>query len=181
VILKGLRRIEPLLAIRPAPRKYAVLGAGPLGHICARILVHRGHRVTAFDRNPKRLAYFDGTEISTAQSFDGLNKFDAIVEITGDPDVLDAALHTSRANVAILLLGLPYGEKSFSFEAIAAHDKTVIGSVGSTAADFEAAIVLLPMLELDHHLACRMRLEDFEEAWRIARKAEALKVILDVA
>jgi threonine dehydrogenase-like Zn-dependent dehydrogenase/glycosyltransferase involved in cell wall biosynthesis len=181
VILKGLGRIGPFLAARPAPLKYAVLGAGPLGHICAKVLAHQGHKVTAFDRNPGRLGYFEGTEIEASQSLTGLKDFDAIIEITGDPDVLDAALHQSRANAAILLLGLPYGEKSFSFEAIAAHDKTVIGSVGSTAADFDAAIDLLPNLDLDRHLECRLPLEAFEEAWRRARHGEGLKIILDVA
>ncbi|MAI49160.1 MAG: hypothetical protein CMM16_01170 [Rhodospirillaceae bacterium] len=181
VILKGLGRIDPFLSTRPAPQKYAVLGAGPLGHICAKVLAHRGHNVTAFDRNPERLAYFDGTGIETSQSLKGLKDFDAIIEITGDPDVLDSALHASRANVVILLLGLPYGEKNFSFEAVAAHDKTVIGSVGSTAADFDIAIDLLPKLNLDRHLECRLPLDSFEEAWRRARHGEGLKIILDVA
>ena len=181
VILKGLDRIDPFLSMRPAPQKYAVLGAGPLGHICAKVLAHRGHNVTAFDRNRERLAYFDGTEIAISQSLKGLKDFDAIIELTGDPDVLDSALHESRASVVILLLGLPYGEKSFSFEAVAAHDKTVIGSVGSTAVDFDTAIDLLPKLNLDHHLDCRLPLDSFEEAWRRARYGEGLKIILDVA
>lgn len=181
VILKGLGRIEPFLAARAAPLKYAVLGAGPLGHICAKILANRGHSVTAFDRNRERLEYFADTGIATSQSLEGLSGFDAIIEITGDPDVLDRALHASRANVVILLLGLPYGEKNFSFEAVAAHDKTVIGSVGSTAVDFNAAIDLLPKLNLDRHLECRLPLEAFEEAWGMARRGEGLKIILDVA
>lgn len=181
VILKGLGRIGPIMASRSTALKYAVLGAGPLGHICAKVLTHRGHNVTAFDRNLERLGYFDGTGISTSQSLDGLKEFDAIIEITGDPDVLDAVLHSSRANVVILLLGLPYGNKNFSFEAVAAYDKTVIGSVGSTAADFDAAIELLPNLDLDRHLECRLPLDAFEEAWRRARHGEGLKIMLDVA
>jgi len=42
-----------------------------------------------------------------------------------------------------------------SFEAIVAYDKTIIGSVGSTA-------------------------EDFEQAWEESKKPDVLKVIIDV-
>lgn len=179
VVLKGLGRVEPFLAGRRNPLQVAVLGSGPLGHICARVLSHRGHLVTAYDRNEKRLALFDGTDISTSRTLDGLSDFDAIVEITGDPDVLNAALAKSRANAVLLLLGLPYGERAFSFETVAAYDKTVIGSVGSTAADFEAAIDLLGELDLDHHLQCRLPLDRFRDGWNKARRGEVLKVILD--
>ena len=93
--------------------------------------------------------------------------------------MLAAALTRSRSNATLLLLGLPYGERRFSFEAVAAFDKTVVGSVGSTAADFDAAIALLPDLNLEHHLQCRLRLDQFKEGWEKARSGEVLKVILD--
>jgi threonine dehydrogenase-like Zn-dependent dehydrogenase/glycosyltransferase involved in cell wall biosynthesis len=181
VVLKGLGRLQSHLSTRKAPWNVGVLGAGPLGHICARILAHRGHRVTAYDRDEKRLALFDGTSIRTSAKLEGLDVFDVLIEITGDPDVLDVALRSSRANTALLLLGLPYGEREFSFESIAAYDKTIVGSVGSTAADFDAAIRLLPELDLSEHLKCRLPLESFEEGWRLARNGDVLKVILDAA
>lgn len=178
VILKGLGRLENHLALKPAPWDSAVLGAGPLGHICARILAHRGHRVTVFDRNLHRLALFDGTGIQVSATLDRLEKFDVLIEITGDPDVLDTALHKSRANASLLLLGLPYGERQFSFEAIAAYDKTIVGSVGSTAVDFAAAIELLPQLSLDEHLKCKLPLAEFAVGWQKARDGEVIKVML---
>jgi len=181
VILKGLGRLEAHLSTRSRPWNCAVLGSGPLGHICAKILVHRGHNVTAYDRNEKRLSLFEGTTIQTSLTLDGLKAFDTIIEITGDPDVLDAALHQSQANAALLLLGLPYGERRFSFEEIAAYDKTVIGSVGSTAADFDAAIALLTELDLEEHLKFRLPLDAFAEGWQKSRDGEVLKVTLEVA
>ncbi len=180
VILKGLRRLASNSANGPGPRRCAVIGAGPLGHLCALVLTQRGHHVTAFDRNPKRLALFDGTPIETADDLGGLDAFNIIVEVTGDPEVLDRALHESQANASLLLLGLPYGERPFSFEAVAAYDKTVIGSVGSTAEDFEAAIKLLPTLDLDAYFRCAMPLSDFEAAWKASKTGDVLKVILDL-
>ncbi|MBT3905456.1 MAG: hypothetical protein HOF30_07290, partial [Rhodospirillaceae bacterium] len=69
--------------------------------------------------------------------------------------------------------------RSFSFENIAAFDKTVTGSVGSTAEDFIAAIELLAKLDLTPYFNCPMALADFESAWRKSQSGDVLKVILD--
>lgn len=178
VTLKGLRRLGTALTERP--RRCAVLGAGPLGHLVARVLAHDGHSVVAYDRNPKRQALFEDTNIEARGDLDHLGDYNVIVEVTGDPGVLDRALQESPANATILLLGLPYGERAFSFEQIAAFDKTVTGSVGSTKEDFTAAVKLLPALELDPYFDCPMPLAEFDEAWRLARDGSVFKVILDI-
>ncbi|OHC75517.1 MAG: hypothetical protein A3G18_09415 [Rhodospirillales bacterium RIFCSPLOWO2_12_FULL_58_28] len=180
VVLKSLRRLTPLLGAKSGRRHCFVVGAGPLGHMFAKTLAHFGHEVTAFDRNPKRRALFDGTGIKSSDCLDDLAKFNVIIEITGDPEVLDKVLHLSPADASILLLGLPYGKKPFSFEAVTAYDKTVVGSVGSTAEDFEEAIKLLDKLDLDAYLQCPMRLDDFHAAWEKSKSGDVLKVILDV-
>ncbi len=184
VVLKGLRRLEPALAamgngVGNGKLRCAVIGAGPLGRLCALILAHRGYPVTAFDRNPKRRALFDGTGVSTSDNLEELSRFSAIVEVTGDPEVLSKALHQSPANACLLLLGLPYGPREFSFEAIAAYDKMVAGSVGSTAEDFEDALKLLPQLPLDAYFQCPMPLRDFARGWEVSQTGDVLKVILD--
>jgi 2-desacetyl-2-hydroxyethyl bacteriochlorophyllide A dehydrogenase len=178
VVLKGLRRLGTALTERP--RRCAVIGAGPLGHLCAKVLAHHGHHVTAFDRNPKRRALFEKTSIETSDKFTKMSDFNVIVEVTGDPDVLDQVLVESPANAAILLLGLPYGKRSFSFETVAAYDKTVTGSVGSTAEDFDQALQLLSDLELTPYFQCSMSLNDYESAWAESKKGDVLKVIIDV-
>ncbi len=178
VILKGLRRLEPVLAGRTP--LCAVVGAGPLGQICARILKHKGHAVRAFDKSLERLAFLDGSGIETSTDLTQLVDCGAVVEVTGSPEALDITLHHSPAGAALLLLGLPYAKRPFSFEAIAAYDKTVVGSVGSTAEDFEAALALLPDLDLDAHLGTAFPLERFAEAWEESKKGSVLKVILDV-
>ena len=179
VVLKGLRRLLATPAANgEGERRCAVLGAGPLGHMCALALAHQGHAVTAFDRNPKRLALFENTSIETTQDLNALNRFNVIVEITGDPAVLDRAMHESPANAALLLLGLPYGKRPFSFETVAAYDKTVIGSVGSTAEDFVAALAMLPKLNLEPYFQCPMALEEFQAAWKKSKDGDVLKVIL---
>ena len=179
VCLKGIRRLDRALAGRDTKgMRCAVLGAGPLGHLCALILKQRGFDVTAFDRNPKRRKEFDGNDIPTDDQLFSLNGFEVIIEITGDPDVLDHALHHSPANATLLLLGLPYAKREFSFEAIAAYDKTVVGSVGSSKEDFEEAINVLPSLHLDPFLKCVMPLSKYQEAWAASKSGDHLKVMI---
>jgi len=109
-----------------------------------------------------------------------LDQFDVVVEVTGNRDALDTVLRNSAAGATILLIGLPYGEKTFSFETIAAYDKAVIGTVGSTKKDFEAAIEILPKLDLSAHTIHRRSLNEFSEAWNDSKKPDVLKVIIDV-
>ncbi len=180
VVLKGLRRLSGVWRASPE-RRVAVVGAGPLGHLCARVLSARGCEVTAFDRNPARLGYFEGSGVAVSNQLAELSKFDAVVEATGDPSALHTVLHESTANTTILLLGLPYAHREFNFETLVAYDKTVVGSVGSTAADFQDAIRLLPALDLDGHLRQVLPLERFEDAWAFCRTRRHLKVLLSVA
>ncbi|KIL97791.1 hypothetical protein CCC_00852 [Paramagnetospirillum magnetotacticum MS-1] len=182
VVLKGMRRLMPALAAAPGgAKRAAVTGAGCIGHICAVELARRGFPVTIFDRNQSRLDVFKGRDsIETSTDLDRLGEFNVVVEATGHPEVLDKALHAAPAGATLLLLGLPYARKEFSFEAIAAYDKTVVGSVGSTAEDFEEAIRLMPSLDLSPLLACHLPLERFAEGWELARGGSRLKIILDV-
>jgi 2-desacetyl-2-hydroxyethyl bacteriochlorophyllide A dehydrogenase len=180
VVLKGLDRLSRSWGSDTRSRNCAVVGAGPLGRLCAIVLAHRGHVVTVFDRDPSRLVDFEKLGISTGSDLDNLQQFEAIAEITGNPDSLEAILENSRAGSAILLLGFPYARKPFNFERVVAYDKTIVGSVGSGSKDFRNAIELIPHLELDRHLQQVLPLARFEEAWTMARKHECFKILLKV-
>lgn len=179
VSLKGLRRLSKATSGGKI-QKYAVVGAGSIGHICARILEAQGQDVTVFDILPQRLSFFDGSKIQTTDDFNLLTNHDIIIEATGHSEALDHVLHKSPAGANILLLGLPYAHRSYSFEQLVAYDKTVIGSVGSRSEDFQEAIHLAPALDLSGYFKCILPLEDFQNGWEIARRREHLKVMLDI-
>lgn len=180
VTLKGLRRLMPMVSRNTAKRRAAVVGAGPLGNIVAKVLQVKGFDVTAFDKSPERLEFLKGSGIGSSTDLGILNTFDVVAEVSGNRDALDTTLRNSAAGATILLIGLPYGEKAFSFETIAAFDKAVVGSVGSTKEDFEAAIEILPKLDLSAHIVNRRSLDEFSEAWEDSKKPDILKVIIDV-
>jgi len=180
VALKGLKRLRRTWRDRKAQRQVAVVGAGSLGHLCARVLELWGHCVTVFDHNDERLGYFDGSEIRVSDDLSGLADFESLVEVTGNPDALDAILHQSPAGARILLLGLPYAHRQFTFENIVAYDKMLVGSVGSAAKHFDLAIELLPQIKTDVFMEKVLPLARFKEAWEIAKNGKHLKTILRV-
>ena len=176
VVIKGLRR----LGSRPdgdTPRVCAVIGGGTIGQLAARVLALRGHDVSVFDRAKERLALL-GPGIKGEESLTGLDRFDWIVEATGDQGVLNALLEGVATGATMLLLGLPYSHQSLSFESIVAFDRSIIGSVGSSAADFREALRTLPMIDTVPFLTRAFPLGDFEKAWELFRSRSVLKVML---
>ena len=178
VVMKALRRLGARSAARQ-PRRCAVIGAGTIGNLAAQVLALRGYDVTAFDRQPARLALL-GDAVATSTSLAGLTQFDWLIEATGDRDVLRSVLQGSATGATLLLLGLPYGPDEFSFESIVGFDKTVVGSVGSSGADFEEALTTLPQLDTSAFLTARYKLEEYERAWDAVRSRAHLKVMLTV-
>jgi 2-desacetyl-2-hydroxyethyl bacteriochlorophyllide A dehydrogenase len=178
VVLKALRRLESTVAASPNASQVGVVGAGSIGHLAARVLALRGRQVTVFDRDPGRLKYFEGSNICTETDLSRLDRFQVLVEATGDPDALTTLVQDSAAGATLLLLGLPYARREFSFETIVGYDKTVVGSVGSSGRDFDEAIRLLPSLDLSWFFKSLYPLEDFMNAWAAASGRTALKTIL---
>ena len=180
VVLKGLNRLARTWSPAPETKRCAVVGAGSLGHLCAKVLASRGHTVTAFDRDPQRRAYFQGSQIEATDDLRRLVDFEVLVEATGDPEVLQAMLHQSAPGATILLLGLSYAHRPFTFESIAAHDQTVIGSAGCGPEEFDEALRVLPEFDLGIYLQCILPLEKYRDAWEIFQQRKHLKVLLAV-
>lgn len=176
VVHKALRRLGSV-PHGDRPRQCAVVGAGTIGHLAARVLALRGHSVTVFDREGDRLSLLNGA-VSTSQSLQGLERFDWIIEATGQQAVLSELLQQSSTGSTLLLLGLPYSVQAFNFESIVAFDRSVVGSVGSSGADFDAALAILPMIDTAPFLKTSYPLHEFEKAWTVARSRAVLKVML---
>lgn len=178
VALKGLKRLRRTWLDRKEPKCCAVLGAGPLGHLCASVLRFWGHQVTVFDRNPSRLGLFKDTPIKVSDDLSQLAEFENLIEVTGNPEALDTVIHQSPAGATMLLLGLPYDQRKFTFESIVAYDKIIVGSVGSSTKHFKKAIELLPQIKTAAFLEKTLPLSEFAHAWELARSQKYLKIIL---
>ena len=175
VVMKALRRLGATTDV--APKRCAVIGAGTIGHLAARVLSQRGHKVTVFDRELMRLALLEGIA-STSTTLEGLDQFDWLVEATGDQSALSAILEKSSTGATLLLMGFPYAQHNFSFETIVGFDKSVVGSVGSNGRDFDAALSTLPLLDTSDFLRSSYPLEEYELAWADVRSRSHIKVML---
>jgi len=180
VVLKGLKRLAWGWGPGDQPRTCAVIGAGPIGHLTAQFLDARGHEVVVFDRARDRRDLFEGSRIKTTDDLATAVAADAIVEATGDPDALHGILHQSPANVTVLLLGLPYAHREFSFESVVGYDKTIVGSVGSTADEFAAAPDMLASIDTTPFLQACLPLAGYQEALDLVRRRVHLKVMLQL-
>lgn len=178
VVGKALRRIPD--RFKELNRSAAVIGAGPIGNLCAQILRNDGYKVTVYDSNPERLESL-GSDFACRGDLTHLRDFSVVVEATGNADVLQAVLGQSRANAVIVLLGFPYGEFPYNFERIVANDKTIVGSVGSGSEDFRWALQNLRHISADSFVGTIFPLRDYRDAWETHRSGKHLKILLDVA
>jgi threonine dehydrogenase-like Zn-dependent dehydrogenase len=177
VVIKGLRRLGAT-ASSGSPKRCAVIGAGTIGHLAARVLALRGHDVTVIDRETARLSLLTG--IATSETLANLERYDWLVEATGNQAALTSLLQETATGATLLLMGLPYAHENFSFETIVGFDKTVVGSVGSNGADFEEALATLPLLDTSAFLQASYPLEEYERAWTAVRSRTHIKVMLKI-
>ena len=178
VVLKGLRRLDLRVSGRPGPGRCMVIGAGPIGHVAAKLLLQRGNRVAVVDANPRRLKALEGLGLDLYTGLERLKDFDTVIEATGSREVLEKVLPGTASGCAILILGFPYGPFEFNFERIVGFDKAVVGSVGSGPADFREAVRLIPTLDVRSLQDTVLPLADYRKAWEIFSSGERLKVLL---
>lgn len=177
VVLRALKRIEHRIK---AGAKIAVIGAGPIGNLTTQVLALRGYEVSGFDANEPRLKLLEGKVKKTTTTLDDLENYDVIVEATGSEKILRDVLEKSSPDSTILLLGFPYGDITYNFERLVAHEKNIIGSVGAGWHDFENALKLLPQIHTTHFTQTVLPLAEFEKAWKIHRSGDQLKILLKV-
>jgi D-arabinose 1-dehydrogenase-like Zn-dependent alcohol dehydrogenase/glycosyltransferase involved in cell wall biosynthesis len=177
-VIKGLKRLAAA-GCGDGPKRAAVIGAGAEGHLAAKLLAQRGHEVVAFDRQPAKLESLRAV-VATERDLNGLDRFDWVVETTGDAGSVRAALQQSRRGATVLLLGLQPELQEFDFRQLVDLDKTVVGSAGSSRKDFDEALSALQHLDVAPLLQCRFPLEGFRLAWDELRSAAPVKVMLNI-
>jgi 2-desacetyl-2-hydroxyethyl bacteriochlorophyllide A dehydrogenase len=181
VVLRGLRRVERLLDFAADIPRFTVVGAGPMGHLCALALSSRELPVTIFDRNTKRLAYLKDAPVETGSDSAGLERFDVLVEATGDPEFLESLVQASKSDAVLLLLGLPASRRQFTIRGAAAGEKTILWSAGAEEGDFQEAARMLPRLDTEALTDYAVPLSRFAEAWDSFSAGDRLKVLIEVS
>ena len=179
VCLKGLSK----LAAEPGYNA-CVIGAGSIGNLCAQILQSRGLSVTAVDRDNSRLGLLHKYDIDTLTELGSLDKYDYLVEASGNEQVIAQLIENSKPSAKVLLLGLPYTQPIQAvFSTVTTYDKVIYGSVASHSKDWEAAIQMVHSggINLDDHIAVVEPLESYQQVWADVEARQQFKVLLRIS
>ncbi len=172
-----------------------VTGCGPIGLAAVGIARAEGaSRVVAVDRVPQRLALAlrmgaDAVLDSTAGADLGeelrracRGEADAVLEMSGHPQAIQAALRSLRPGGWISLLGIGDGEISLDLAStVVMRGITIYGVTGRRQFetwDQTSAYLSSGRVDVSPILTHRFALSDFEQAARLAGSGEVGKVVL---
>lgn len=140
-----------------AGRRAVVLGAGPVGILGAMLLRGRGCRVWVYSREPRSApraalveslgaAYLSSADVPVAALAEEAGPVDLVYEAAGSSTLSLEAVQQLGPNAVFVLTGA-HGEKGRSEIAadvvvnrLVVGNRVLLGTVNSSAADFEAAV-----------------------------------------
>ncbi len=181
---------EPVAAAYQIPAQLAVgrhdrvivLGDGRLGNLCAQVLAGLSDRVLVVGKHQSKLALLGAKGIETALLGDvtGSRMADIVVDCTGSPTGLPAALRLVRPRGTIVLKTTVAGSQELAWAPFVIDEVTL---VGSRCGPFDRALQGLESGEVDVRplLSDRFDLSSGMDALARAQAPGVLKVLLDVA
>lgn len=180
--------VEPLAAaceiveqlhVRPSMR-VAVLGTGRLGHLCAAVLALTGAETWGVGRNPRTRALLPRPVRAAAPDEAAGQRFDLVVDATGNPDGLALATSLVRPRGTLVLKTTVHDLGTTNPTAWVIDELTI---VGSRCGPFDPALRLLAagLVDPTPLITARLPLSAGVEALRRAAAPGAGKVLLDPA
>lgn len=174
------------------PRTVLVIGAGPIGLLAALMGTQMGYEVHVVDqvtagRKPALVAQL-GAKYHTGSPSDVIDGgADVVIECTGVPSVIQAAMVSSAIGGVVCLTGIsPIGTTTTLDLGSLAHDmvlgnRAVFGSVNANRTHYEAAARVLadaPIDWLDGVISRRVPIGEFSHA--LERHDDDVKVVIDI-
>jgi threonine dehydrogenase-like Zn-dependent dehydrogenase len=163
----------------PCSDAVAVLGDGKLGLLIALLLRAKGMQVHQFGRHPEKLRIAEQAGVQTALAGTLPEAaYDWVVEATGNPEGLRAAVAMTRPRGAVILKSTVHGRVELDTAPVIVHEITL---VGSRCGRFEAALPLLErgLIPVEELIAARFPLREAAQAFERAAAPGTLKVLLD--
>ena len=158
-----------------------VLGAGPIGILCAALLVAGGaSKVIVSEPHPDRRARVRdfGAEPAEPEAVSGAEA-DVVLECVGRVETMKAAVEAARPGGMIVWVGVapPEAEVAIKPYDVFRRELTIRGTY-TNPFTMERSIALLDSGRIDWEAVVthRFPLENFEEAWAAHRDGAGLKV-----
>lgn len=159
-----------------------VVGAGTMGLLLIQLLERAGAQVVAVDRVEAKTALAESMGARrTATSIDALDgeQFDAVVDVTGVPAVIEQGLDAVRRGGRFLVFGVAPAEGRVALSPFRVYNDeiTVIGSM-AVLHSFGAALDLIAggTVRTDRLVSHRLPLHEYEYALEIVRGGAGVKV-----
>jgi len=161
--------------------RIVVLGDGRLGNLCAQVLAHLSKDVTVVGKHLEKLALLKALGIRTAllSEFPAKRDVDIVVDCTGSPTGLPAALTLVSPRGTIVLKTTVAGDQTLALAPVVIDEVTILGS---RCGPFDRALTALALGEIKvlPMISARYGLSDGVAALEHARDKPALKILLDV-
>ncbi len=170
-------RIAEQVHLRPNCR-VVVLGDGKLGLLAAQVIALSGADLTVVGHHPENLALLSSRSIATRLSDANLpGAADLVVECTGRPEGLRAALRLVRPGGTVVLKSTYHGQVEADFSELVVNEITVLGS---RCGPFPAALRLLEqgLVDVRSLIAAEYPLADSPAAFEHAARRGTLKVLV---
>lgn len=180
--------IEPLAAaceileqihIEPA-HKIMIIGDGKLAALIAQVINLINPNLYVKGKNPTKIQLLNNLNLKAGSKLFDKNKWDIIIEATGNPEGLNIALNYIKPRGTIIL------KSTYHTDLIINQNKIVINElrlIGSRCGNFDAAINLLKqnLISLQPLITKILPLKKYEEAFSIAQNPNSFKIIFDIA
>lgn len=161
-----------------------VFGAGPVGLLVASILRYRGYRdVAVLERNSARRSVAEkiGFKTSTPEAAP-IEKPPTVIDATGAPAAIEAAIQTVRNRGTIILVGLPSSRVEVDFSHAILHGIDFLGAAGYNRSDFAGALDILSSdaIPLDDMVTDVVSLEEAQATFKelLSPGTAQIKVLL---
>lgn len=164
-------------------RRAAVIGDGRLGLLCARVLALHSIEVVLFGRHPERARSLPAGITPVVGGFEEGDappeRFELVVEATGNPAVLARALGAVRPRGALVLKTTAEREVPLDLAPLVVDE---IRLIGSRCGRFAPALEALAGggVDVETMITDRFPLSRGPAAFARAGESDALKVLIDV-
>jgi alcohol dehydrogenase len=161
----------------PCGETIAVLGDGKLGLLVALVLNAHGYPVRLYGRHPEKLQIAARVGVETAVSTPPAAEYAWVVEATGNPEGLRAAVRMTKPRGTVVLKSTVHGMAGIDTAPIVVDEMTLIGS---RCGRFESALPLLDrdLIPVEEMISARFPLSQAPAAFDRAAEPGTLKVLL---
>ncbi|MFX0115924.1 MAG: zinc-binding dehydrogenase [Candidatus Hodarchaeota archaeon] len=185
--------VEPLAAAvqsisigKISPEKtVGVLGTGRLGLLQIQVL--RAYGVTdlvAIGRSPEKLVLAEQLGALETRQLEKIGNqdlatFDVVIEATGSPNAMNTAIDLVKSRGTIVMKSTPGMPAQINLTEIVRREIAVLGS---RCGPFKDAIKLLEegKIQVEPLISAYFPLEEFREAFKVARQRSTIKVLFDI-